>query len=62
MRRARWIISPKAESEKPVIYHCTIRVVNRDFVFGVTEKEQLRMFMRMYENFSGCRVLSYYFM
>ena len=62
MRRARWIISPKPESEKPVLDHCTIRVVNRDFVFGVTEKEQLRMLMRMYENFSGCRVLSYCFM
>ena len=62
MRRARWTIAPNPESKKPVLYHCISRVVNRDFVFGVTEKEQLRMFMRMYENFSGCRVLSYCFM
>ena len=51
MRRARWIIKPEAESTKPVIYHCVSRVVNRDFVFESTEKEQLRMFMRMYEVF-----------
>lgn len=62
MRRARWIIKPKPESTKPVIYHCISRVVNREFVFGSVEKEQLRMFMRMYEVFSGNRVLSYCFM
>ena len=32
------------------------RVVNREFVFESVEKEQLRMFMRMYEVFSGNRV------
>jgi putative transposase len=62
MRRARWIIKPKPESPTPVIYHCISRVVNRDFVFETTEKEQLRMFMRMDEVFSGNRVLSYCFM
>jgi hypothetical protein len=62
MRRARWIIKPKPESHKPVIYHCISRVVNREFVFQSTEKEQLRMFMRMYEVFSGNRVLAYCFM
>ena len=62
MRRARWIIKPKPESRKPVIYHCISRVVNRDFVFQAAEKEQLRMLMRMYEVFSGNRVLSYCFM
>jgi putative transposase len=34
-------------------------VVDRRFVFGDAEREQFRMFMRMQENFSGCRVLSY---
>jgi REP element-mobilizing transposase RayT len=33
--------------------------VDRRFVFEVDEREQFRMFMRMQENFSGCRVLSY---
>ncbi len=44
---------------KPAIYHCVSRVVDRRFVFEATERERFRMFMRMYENFSGCRVLSY---
>jgi len=33
--------------------------VDRRFVFGDEEREAFRMFMRMYENFTGCRVLSY---
>ena len=34
-------------------------MVDRRFVFGDAEWEHFRMFMRMQENFSGCRVLSY---
>ena len=45
-----------------MIYHCVSRVVDRRFAFGPDEKEKLRTFMRMYENFSGCRVLAYCFM
>jgi hypothetical protein len=62
MRRARWIIKPRPEASKPVVYHCISRVVNREFVFQSTEKEHLRMFMRMYEVFTGNRVLAYCFM
>ncbi len=65
MRRARWTIFPPPEgvvATKPVIYHCVSRVVDRRFAFGQDEKEKLRTFMRMYENFSGNRVLSYCFM
>ena len=62
MRRARWIIRPKPESVRPVIYHCLSRVVNRGFVFGDLEREQQRKFMRMYEKFSGNRVLAYCYM
>ena len=65
MRRARWTIPPPPEgvvATKPVIYHCVSRVVDRRFAFGQDEKEKLRTFMRMYENFSGNRVLSYCFM
>ena len=55
----RWI-SPWADSEeKPSIYHCVSRVVDRRFAFGDEERGKFRMFMRMTENFSGCRVLSY---
>jgi REP element-mobilizing transposase RayT len=58
-RKRRWI-APWAESEdKPSIYHCVSRVVDRRFVLGDEERERFRMFMRMMENFSGCRVLTY---
>jgi REP element-mobilizing transposase RayT len=68
MRRARWTISPVPEGveaaakARPVIYHCVSRVVDQHFAFGQDEKEKLRIFMRMYENFSGNRVLAYCFM
>ena len=54
------LLSPWKDSvEKPAIYHCLSRVVDRRFVFGDVEREHFRMLMRMQENFSGCRVLSY---
>ncbi len=62
MRRARWIIFPQLESARPVIYHCISRAVNREYVFGDVEREQQRRCMRMYEDFSGNRILSYCFM
>jgi REP element-mobilizing transposase RayT len=53
-------LSPwKDSTARPVIYHCISRIVDRRFVLGEAERENFRMFMRMYENFSGCRVLSY---
>ncbi|MEI7908675.1 MAG: transposase [Verrucomicrobiota bacterium] len=59
MRKARWLAGWKDSGTKPVIYHCISRVVDRRFVFKERECEAFRMYMRMYENFSGCRVLSY---
>jgi putative transposase len=59
MRRARWIAPWKDSETKPAIYHCISRVVDRRFAFGVDEKERFRTLMRMMENFTGCRVLSY---
>jgi putative transposase len=59
MARRRWIV-PWADSEtKPAIYHCIARVVDQRFAFGAEDKEQFRIYMRMMENFSGCRVLAY---
>jgi REP element-mobilizing transposase RayT len=59
MARVRWIV-PWADSEtKPAIYHCIARVVDRRLAFEAEDKEQFRIYMRMMENFSGCRVLSY---
>ena len=57
--RKRFLSPWKDSLEKPSIYHCISRVVDRRFVFGDEEREAFRMFMRMYENFTGCRVLSY---
>lgn len=61
MRRARWLFDRARQdsTSKPAIYHCVSRVVDRRFVFGERECEAFRMYLRMYENFSGCRVLSY---
>jgi putative transposase len=59
MRRSRWLAPWKDSLVKPAIYHCVSRVVDRRFVFGDTEREQFRIYLRMYENFSGCRILSY---
>ena len=59
MRKARWLATWQNSTSKPAIYHLVSRVVDRRFVFAERECEAFRMFMRMYENFSGCRVLSY---
>ena len=59
MRKKRWLADWADSETKPAIYHCISRVVDRRFVFGDEEREVFRMFMRMYENFSGCRVMSY---
>ena len=59
MSSKRWLSPWKDSLEKPAIYHCISRVVDRRFVFEDAEREHFRMFMRMQENFSGCRVLSY---
>jgi REP element-mobilizing transposase RayT len=66
MASKRWIV-PKASvpdqgdrlAEKAVFYHCISRVVDRKLVFGADEKEKFRTFMRMQEDFTGCRVVSY---
>jgi putative transposase len=59
MAHKRWI-APWADSEeRPALYHICARVVDRRFAFGVEDKEQFRTYMRMMENFSGCRVLAY---
>ncbi len=59
MARARFIVPWANSDEKPAIYHCIARVVDRRFAFGPDDKEQFRIYMRMMENFSGCRVLAY---
>jgi REP element-mobilizing transposase RayT len=59
MARKRWIAAWKDSLMQPVFYHCISRVVDRKRAFGQGEKEKFRTFMRMQENFSGCRVVCY---
>ena len=59
MRRARWLAEWRKSAGKPVLYHVISRVVDRRFVLGTEEKEKSRTLLRMQENFTGCRVLSY---
>ncbi|MSU37176.1 MAG: chemotaxis protein CheW [Pedosphaera sp.] len=56
MRQAR-IKIPSGDG--PGVYHCVSRVVDRRFIFGVTEMEMFLRFMREYEQFCGVRVLTY---
>jgi REP element-mobilizing transposase RayT len=62
MGKKRWIAAWKDSVVKPAFYHCISRVVDRKRVFGPDEKEKFRTFMRMQENFTGCRVIAYCFM
>jgi hypothetical protein len=56
MRRARF----KADPLSPVAYyHCVSRVVNRELVFGPTEKEHFVRTMRQYARFCGLRIVTY---
>jgi REP element-mobilizing transposase RayT len=59
MRRARFLAPWKDSAVRLAIYHCISRVVDRCFVFGDAERKHFLMFMRMQENFWGCRVLTY---
>ena len=59
MRTARWLAEWRNSEKKPVFYHLISRIVDRRFVLGAEEKEKFRALMRMQENFTGCRVLSY---
>ncbi len=59
MRKSRWLAPWKDSRHKPAIYHCLSRVVDRRLVLLDEEREAFRMFLRMQENFSGCRVLAY---
>jgi hypothetical protein len=55
----RWLAPWKDSRTTPVLYHMISRVVDRRLAFHRDEKEHFRKLMRMYETFSGCRVLAY---
>ena len=48
LKGRRWLAPWKDSCERPVIYHCVTRVVERRLAFGQVEKEKFRTFMRMY--------------
>ena len=56
MRTARLKARPDAPT---AYYHCISRIVDRRFIFGDREKEHFVKLMRLYEDFSGVRVLTY---
>jgi putative transposase len=65
MKKPRRFLVPKnsaGECPPVAIYHVVTRIVDRRFVLEAEEKEQLRVLLRMYEKFSGCKILSYSFM
>jgi len=46
-------------SNKPALYHCISRVVNKQKVLGSEEKEKFIEYMRVYEQFCQVRILTY---
>jgi len=54
-RPRRYLLSDSSISH----YHCVSRVVDRNFVFGVHERDVFRKILRQVEAFSGVRVLTW---
>ena len=60
MSAPRYLAPWKSSAEKPALYHVYNRIIEKKFrLQGEDEREKFRTLMRMYERFSGCRVLSY---
>jgi len=45
--------------EKPALYHCVSRVVDKRKILGFAEKEKFVLYMREYEAFCQVRILTY---
>ncbi len=56
MRTGRFKAKPE---HGEAYYHCVSRVVDRQFIFGDSEKEMFVQMMRKYERFYGVRVMTY---
>ena len=56
MARKRLVLRPVTGSYH---YHCISRVVDRNFVFGVHERDVFRKILRQVEGFSGVRVITW---
>ena len=55
----RWLAPWKDSPERPVLYHCIARIVDRRFVLDAAGKERLLRDLRSAEGFSGCRILAF---
>ena len=55
----RGIKQAKASGNQPAIYHCSYSVLSDKYVIGDDGHEEFRRLMRLYEDFTGCRVLAY---
>ncbi len=56
MPNPRWLIRPTSQ---PIHYHCISRVVDRNFVFQVHERDVFRKILRQVESFTGVRVITW---
>ena len=55
----RWLAPWKDAPDRPVLYHCISRIVDRRFVLDAAGKERLLRDLRSAEGFSGCRILAF---
>jgi len=53
------LVHAPSKANTPAIYHCVNRVVDKRFIFGPRERDKFIELMRMYETFSGNRILAY---
>jgi superfamily II DNA or RNA helicase len=53
------VLGPEKEPCRLKLASSAKTVGDQRFAFGTDDKEQFRIYMRMMENFSGCRVLAY---
>ncbi len=56
MPNPRWLIRPTSQ---PIHYHCISRVVDRNVVFQVHERDVFRKILRQVESFTGVRVITW---
>ena len=47
------------ETDPAAYYHCISRVINREWVLGDAEKEELTGLLRRYEDFCGVRLVTF---
>ena len=59
MSKSRLLAPWVGEEDRSALYHTLSRIVDRQYLLDRKGKEQFVRYMRMYEAFSGVRVLTY---